>query len=157
MDIEPSGSPQEEWSLYANPAIFRVAASGSEDGWIHVTMEVRPGDVHSRRHDPDDEPASVSLQLKLEEIPRLIAILNEIYRHHVEAVAALEFEPDFEFPRREPLPGGQTLTWPVASRLEPESDPEDWKDRRARLSAFKVVADSLADDFEKLGLLRPIG
>jgi hypothetical protein len=35
--------------------------------------------------------------------------------------------------------------------------PEDWKDRRALLCAFKVVADKLAADVEQLGLLRPIG
>jgi len=100
----------------------------------------------------------VTLDLKVEEIPYLIAILNETYRRHHEAgIASLEFEPDDEFPRRERLRSGQTLTWPIASRLEPEWDREAWQDRRALLEAYKVVADRLADDADKLGLLRPIG
>jgi hypothetical protein len=102
--------------------------------------------------------SSLSLQLKLEEIPHSIAILNEIYRrHHVEAVAKLELQPDFEFPQRDLLSSGLTLTWPIGARLEPARNPEDWKDRRALLCAFKVVAVELAADVEQLGLLRPIG
>lgn len=102
--------------------------------------------------------ASLTLALKLDEIPHLVAILNEIYRrHHADAVSASEFEPDPEFPRRERLPSGQTLRWPIGSRLEPERDPEDGKDRRALLEAYKVVADQVADHMDKLGLLRPIG
>jgi len=98
------------------------------------------------------------LDLRTEEIPYLIAILNEIYRrHHADAVASVDFEPDYEFPRRERLQTGQTLTWPIASRIEPERDEEAWKDRRATLEAYKVIADKLAEDVRGLGLLRPIG
>lgn len=105
-----------------------------------------------------DELASVSLDLKLEEIPRLIAVLNEIYReNHERAIASLEFDPIQQFDRREPLPDGKTLTWPIFSRLEPETELEDWKDRRAILEAYKVLADRLAEDMGKLGLLRAIG
>ncbi|HXC44692.1 MAG TPA: hypothetical protein VNY51_14375 [Candidatus Dormibacteraeota bacterium] len=170
MDMEASGSPKEGWSLYADPRIFRVAAGTPKDGWILVTLEIDPEEERGigicgtrllSQENPGgaEEMAGLSLQLKLEEIPRLIAILNEVYRqHHSDAVAQLEFDPSFsEFPKREPLSDGRTLTWPIFSRLEPESDPEDWKDRRALLYAFKMVADKLADDAEKLGLLRPIG
>jgi hypothetical protein len=169
MDTKASNSPTDRWSLYADPGIFQVAVRTTEDGWIQVTLDVDPKSTQgvgicgarldgANGDDCSEELASLSLQLKLEEIPHLIAILNEIYcRHHVEAVGKLEFEPDFEFPQREPLSSGLTLTWPVFSRLEPTRDPEDWKDRRAILCAFKVVADKLADDVEQLGLLRPIG
>jgi hypothetical protein len=102
-------------------------------------MEVDPKDVQGvgtsgkrllsqdvPQGEPNDALASFSLLLKLEEIPHMIAILNEIYRqHHGEAIAALEFEPDFEFPRRDLLSSGQSLTWPIASRLEPARDAED--------------------------------
>jgi hypothetical protein len=143
----------------------------TDDGWIQMTLEVDPEGTQgvgicgtrmlsqdvANGDESNEELASLSLQLKLEEIPQLIAILNEIYRrHHVEAVGKLEFEPDFEFPQRELLPSGLTLTWPIFSRLEPARDPEDWKDR-ALLCAFKALADKLADDVEQLGLLRPIG
>ena len=172
MDTEPSSSPPDRWSLYADPSIFRVAVRTTDDGWIQMTLEVDPESTQgvgfcgtrllsqdvANGNESNEELASLSLQLKLEEIPHLIAILNEIYRrHHVEAVGKLRFEPDFEFPQREPLSSGLTLTWPIFSRLEPARDPEDWKDRRALLCAFKVVADKLSDDVEQLGLLRPIG
>jgi hypothetical protein len=172
MDTNASNSPPARWSLYADPSIFQIAVRTTDDGWIQMTLEVDPESTQGvgicgtrlLSHDvangdgSNKELASLSLQLKLEEIPHLIAILNEIYRrHHVEAVGKLEFEPDFEFPQRELLPSGLTLTWPILSRLEPARDPEDWKDRRALLCAFKVLADRLADDVEQLGLLRPIG
>jgi len=140
MDMEASGSPKEGWSLYADPRIFRVAAGTPKDGWILVTLEIDPEEERGigicgtrllSQENPGgaEEMAGLSLQLKLEEIPRLIAILNEVYRqHHSDAVAQLEFDPSFsEFPKREPLSDGRTLTWPIFSRLEPESDPEDWK------------------------------
>jgi hypothetical protein len=144
----------------------------TDDGWIQMTLEVDPEGTQgvgicgtrmlsqdvANGDESNEELASLSLPLKLEEIPHLIAILNEIYRrHHVEAVGRLEFEPDFESPQRELLPSGLTLTWPIFSRLEPARDPEDWKDRRALLCVFKVLADKLAADVEQLGLLRPIG
>lgn len=164
------GSSPEEWSLYTDPSILRVRAVAEAEGWISLTLETNPESVQRigapgrplNRQDfsPDGstELASLTLDLKVEEIPHLVAILNETYRrHHAAGIASLEFEPDHEFPRREPLPSGQTLTWPIASRLEPARDPEGWKDRRALLEAYKVVADRLADDVEKLGLLGPIG
>jgi hypothetical protein len=172
MDSKANDRAPDHWSLYNDPTILQVTASAPEDGWIQVTLEVDPRDTQgvgicrkrllSQDGGSGDESgaelAGLTLKLKLEEIPHLTAILNEIYRrHHVEAVGTLEFEPDFEFPRRERLPSGRTLKWPIGSRLEPERDPEDWKDRRALLCAFNVVADRLADDAEKLGLLRPIG
>jgi len=172
MDTNANNSPPDRWSLYADPSIFRVTERMTEDGWIQVTLEGDPKDTQgvgisgtrllsqdvANGDESNEELASLSLQLKLEEIPHLIAILNEIYRrHHVEAVAKLEFEPDFEFPQRELLSSGLTQTWPIGSRLEPARDPDDWKDRRALLCAFKEVADKLADDVEQLGLLRPIG
>ena len=164
MDTKPSSRPPDGWSLYADPSIFQVAVRTTDDGWIQMTLEVDPegtqggGICGTRMLSQDvangdgsnEELASLSLPLKLEEIPHLIAILNEIYRrHHVKAVGRLEFEPDFEFPQRELLPSGLTLTWPTFSRLEPARDPEDWKDRRALLCAFKVLADKLAADVEQ--------
>ena len=172
MDMKDSNSPPDRWSLYADSSIFQVATRATEDAWIQVTMQVDPNSTQGvgicgtrllsqdvvNGDESNEELASLSLQLKLEEIPHLIAILNEIYRrHHVEAVGKLEFEPDFDFPQRERLSSGLTLTWPIGSRLEPARDPEEWKDRRALLCAFKVVADKLAEDVEQLGLLRPIG
>jgi len=170
METRSDNDRCEEWSLYDDPTILRVRASAPEEGWITLTLETHPDNVQcvgvagkplTRQDfaaDGSTDLASLTLALKLEEIPHLFAILNEIYRrHHADAVSALEFEPDPEFPRRERLPSGQTLRWPIGSRLEPERDPEDWKDRRAFLEAYKVVADGLADDVDKLGLLRPIG
>jgi hypothetical protein len=170
METKRDSSSHDEWNLYTDPAIFQVRATAEIEGWVLLTLETDPESVQrigaagtplSRQDfspDGSTELASVTLDLRVEEIPHLIAILNEIYRrHHADGTASLEFEPDYEFPRRERLRSGQTLTWPVASRLEPERDPEAWKDRRALLEAYKVVADRLADDVDKLGLLRPIG
>jgi hypothetical protein len=42
-----------------------------------LSLDVANGD------ESNEELASLSLQVKLEEIPRLIAILNEIYRRHM--------------------------------------------------------------------------
>jgi hypothetical protein len=170
METNRDGNSGDEWSLYTDPAILQVRAIGQLEGWISLTLETDPESVQRigsagrplscQDFSPDGptELASLTLDLRLEEIPHLIAILNEIYRrHHADGTSSLEFEPDYEFPRRERLRSGQTLTWPVGSRLEPERDPEAWKDRRALLEAYKIVADRLADDVEKLGLLRPIG
>jgi hypothetical protein len=158
---------RDSWSVYADPRIFQVSASTPDHGWVEVGLQIDPEEEHciavagTRLQAEDSGPADlagVALNLKLQEIPRLIAVLNEVYRkNHKDAVASLEFDPGWEFPRRENLVGGQTLTWPIFSRLEPESELEDWKDRRALLEAYKVVADRLADDMARLGLLRPIG
>jgi len=123
MDTKPSSSPPDRWSLYADPSIFQVAVRTTDDGWIQMTLEVDPESTQgvgicgtrllsqdvANGDESNKELASLSLQLKLEEIPHWIAILNEIYRrHHVEAVGKLKFEPDFEFPQREPLSSGLT-------------------------------------------------
>ena len=170
METNKDGSACEEWSLYTDPSILHVKAVAQIEGWISLTLETDPESVqrigvagrplNCQDFSPDGstELASLTLDLRVEEIPHLIGILNEIYlRHHAAGTASLEFEPDYEFPRRERLRSGQTLTWPIGSRLEPERDPEDWKDRHALLEAYKVVADRLAGDLDKLGLLRPIG
>lgn len=170
MEADADDSACKEWSLYADPTILRLSADVAEQGWVALTLETdprnpqcvgtagRPLDAQDFAPEGATELASLTLCIRLEEIPHLIAILNEVYRrHYATALASLEFEPDFEFPQRERLPSRQTLTWPVASRLQPVRDLEDWKDRRALLSAFKVLADKLADDVDKLGLLRPIG
>lgn len=161
---------RDEWSLYSDPSILKVRADPTHEGWIALTFEADPDGTYAigsagaplncQDFSTDGSPdlASLTLELKLEEIPRLIGILNDIYRrHHEIAVASLELGSDWEFPRRERLPDGRTLTWPIASRGEPETDAEDWKDRRALLCAFKELADRFADDLERLGALRPIG
>jgi hypothetical protein len=170
METRSDNGRCEEWSLYDDPKILRVRASAPEEGWITLTLETHPDETQcvgvageplscqDFAADGSTDLASLTLALKLEEIPHLVAILNDIYlRHYADAVTSLEFEPDPEFPPRRSLPSGETIRWPIGSRLEPERDPECWKDRRAILEAYKVVADGLADDLDKLGLLRPIG
>jgi len=159
----------EEWSVYGDPTILRVRATSGGDGWIALTLKTDPDQIQSvgfpgeplKCQDFADEGtdlAALTLNLKVEEIPHLIGILNELYRRYfAEAVASLEFEDDPDFPRREPLAGGQSLKWPIGPRTEPERDREDWKDRLAMLQDYRFVADKLADDLDKLGLLRPIG
>jgi hypothetical protein len=164
----------EEWSLYDDPTILRVSVSALstsafDEGWISLTLETHPDNaqcigvagkplnIQDFAADGSTDLASLTLELKLEEIPRLVAVLNEVYRkRHATAVTSLESGLDYG-PRWARLPSGQTIRWPIGSRLEPERDPEDLKDRRAILEAYKVVADGLADDLDKLGLLRPIG
>jgi len=162
-------SDHEEWSVYGDPRVLRVSATSGGDGWVILSLETDPDQVQSigspgkplkcqEFADEGADLAALTLNLKLEEIPHLIGILNELYlRHYKEAVATLEFEENSEFPCRQSLPDGRSLKWPIGSRLEPERNFEDWKDRRATLEAYRVVASRLADDLEKLGLLRPIG
>jgi len=172
MDTENGRSQQEAWSLYADTRIFRISASAPERGWITLTLEVDPEEERgigscgtplqsedASSHHAPAALATLNLDLRLEEIPHVIAVLNEIYRkHHRHATESLELDKTGLWgSRREGLPYGRTLTWPLFSRLEPETLSEDWKDRLALLEAYKVVADRLSDDMDKLGFLRPIG
>ena len=77
-----------QWSLYANPELLRVAAQRGEDkGWVIVALESDPEDIEvgttgiqEMNAEPEsDEPKlhRLSLKLRLEEIPRLVAVLME--------------------------------------------------------------------------------
>lgn len=159
-----------EWSLYADPELFCIRAKTAEDaGWVDVTLESEPDlatDVATtdgirfvEADDENDEPSRLyrlSLCLKLEEIPRLVAVLNEIYlANHDRAVTTVEFDSSDDWGERRIKHGHLSYTFPLGSRFEPESKKEDWKDRIAVLQAYKIVGDRLRDDAKKLGLLQP--
>ena len=158
-----------QWSLYANPDLLRVATQKAEDkGWVIVTLESDPEDIEVGTTDEiqqmSAEPESdesklyrLSLKLRLEEIPRLVAVLNEVYlNNHEEAVQTLAFDRTTEWGERRVKSGRLSMTFPLGSRLEPESKREDWKDRIAVLQAYRVIGERLSDDAKKLGLLLPI-
>jgi hypothetical protein len=107
MSGQTSDNPYSaKWSLYANPELLCVRVQKGEDaGWVKVTLESEPelatdvgttdGVRFVQEGVENDEPSRLyrlSLSLKLEEIPRLVAVLNEIYlANHDEAVQTLEF------------------------------------------------------------------
>jgi hypothetical protein len=143
METRGDNGRCEEWGLYDDPTILRVSASAPEGGWITLTLETdteevqpigvagEPLSCQDFAADGSTDLASLMLILKLEEIPHLVAILNEIYlRHHANAITSLEFEPDPEFPPRRSLPSGETIRWPIGSRL----------DQKETLRAGKIVA-----------------
>src|SRR5579864_3791546 len=101
-----------KWSLYANPELLCVRAQTAEDaGWVKVTLESEPelatdvgttDGVRLAQADPEnDEPSKLyrlSLSLKLEEIPRFVAVLNEIYlANHDAAIQTLEFDNSYDW------------------------------------------------------------
>jgi hypothetical protein len=158
-----------QWSIYANPELLRVSVQRAEDrGWIMVTLESEPEDVevgttndipHVSAEAESEEPKlhKLSLKLRLEEIPRLVAVLNEVYlNNHEEAVQTIEFDDTEEWGERRVKSGRLSVTFPLGSRIEPESKREDWKDRIAVLQAYKVFGERLSEDAKKLGLLLPI-
>lgn len=128
------------WDLYESPGLFRLRIQKVETNHIHITIEndceesipvatcpeecVGLGEKH---HDI----YRLTLEVSVEELPRLVAILNEIYRITCE----------------------QTI--PYCGVNEPEV-PKDRDDRIATLRAYKFVADRLHDDMDKLGMLAPI-
>jgi hypothetical protein len=115
MSTQTEGNYSAKWSLYANPELFRIGAEAEEkgwQGWVRVTLETDPEDIEVAVTDEieqvDAEPESgelkfhrLSLKLRLEEIPRLVAVLNEVYlNNHQEAVQTLEFDQTEEWGER---------------------------------------------------------
>jgi len=106
----------------------------------------------------ETEMNAVTLKLKVEELPRLVAVLNEAYRSITSRTTVIpEFDTLGEWEGREWGNENLTVFEPLFSRREPESRREDLKDRIAVLRAYEVISTRLSDDSGKIGLLQPIG
>jgi hypothetical protein len=158
--------------LYAKPELFQISAEAGRKespGWLRVTFEAdreeemelgtTNGIELTGGEAQGEEPRlhKLSLILRLEEIPRIVSVLNEFYlANHEEAVQTLQFDATEEWGERRERAGSFSITHPLFSRLEPETKREDWKDRIAVLQAYKFIGERLRDDAKKLGLLQPI-
>ena len=131
----------ERWNLYFDTVV------GVGDSWksgLEIILERKPTDSafdmglgrvlsaasQETKHlgDEDGRIFQVALSFQIEEMPRLIAVLNEVYlRHYAEAFDEI--------------------------RLDQEITTGDNNDRLATLQAYRVFADKLSDFAESTGLL----
>lgn len=128
------------WDLYESPGLFRLRVQNVETNHIQINIENDCEEAIPVATCPEEciglgekyhDIYRLTLEVSVEELPRLIAILNEIYRATCE----------------------QTI--PYCGVNEPEL-PKDRDDRIATLHAYKFVADRLHDDMDKLGMLTPL-
>ena len=168
------------WDLYVLPGLLSVTAEIAKDDheWVLLTVQtdneegdgvallpefVCPGcgSKAGGRVDGysilDCEPKKITLKLKIEELPRVVVVLNELYRVITSKLVVLpEFDNIDDWEPREWREGGLVID-PIRSRREPESRIEDFKERIAILRAFEIISARLSDDSQKVGLVRPIG
>ncbi len=139
----------EEWFLYQDPELLSVRVGKTWEKYVQIVLgrsddtgiEIGAclvGDCRFRGDaqvcDSEQAPRriwQVALELDIEQIPRLIVILNEIYRLHYEEAAPY-------------------------LRLDDEELYGELDERLAKLLAYKVVADQLSDHANKLGLFSPM-
>ncbi len=172
---------RQAWELYARPGLLAVSAEIAKDDeeWVLLTLETESESEDGvalatdflcpecgyQSQSPDKSCAvseleinAITLKLKIEELPRLITILNEAYRKITSKILPIpEFDKFGEWQGEEWRYADLHLIDPLFSRREPESRPEDLKDRITVLRAYEVISARLSDDAGKLGLLRPIG
>ncbi len=113
------GEGKDEWNLYINRKWFDVRVVGIKETTLTLCIggELTEG--------------TVQFDVDIVELPRLIAILNEIFRIYSE----------------------KTLRF---LELREELVTGDNEENIATLRAYKVVADLMSDHALKLGLLAPI-
>ncbi len=110
---------KHEWSLYFDRKWFAVRVESVMESSITLCVG---GDLTD---------GTVELEIDIEELPRLIAILNEVFRVYSE----------------------KTIPF---LQLREELVTGDNEESIATLRAYKVVADLISDHAVKLGLLSPI-
>ena|SRR5713101_4219403 len=127
---------KEGWSIYEDPETFHVSAGDEGGGYVQVTLERNPDwDIELGSYEDEDLTEKrlfkVNLLLNMEELPRLIIILNEIYRRHYEKVIPHILCDE------ERLSG-------------------DNEDRVAALRDYQFVANLLCEHANRLGLFSPL-
>lgn len=169
------------WDLYVQPGLLSVTAEIAKDdnAWVLLTVQTdneeddgvallpefvcpRCGGKAGGRDDGysilDCEPKRITLKLKVEELPRVVVALNELYRAITSKLVVLpEFDNIEDWEPREWRAGRWLVIDPIRSRREPESRIEDFKERIAILRAFEIISARLSEDSQKVGLQRPIG
>jgi hypothetical protein len=172
---------QSTWDLYVLPGLLSVTAEIAKDDneWVLLTMQtddevedgvalqpefVCPECGHQAsgcsdgRSISEPESKKITLKLKIEELPRVVVALNELYRAITSKLIVFpEFDRLEDWEPREWREGRWLIIDPIRSRREPESRIEDLKERIAILRAFEVISARLSEDSQKVGLLRPIG
>lgn len=170
------------WNLYVKPDLLSITGASAKDDseWVLLTVRtgweeqdgvallpdfVCPACGHHAEHQEDGrciseaETRKITLKLKIEELPRVIAVLNELYRA---VTSKLMVIPEFDKSGEWHSPEWQQsknpyLAEPLEARREPEANREDWEDRIAVLRGYEVISQHLSDQARKIGLLQPIG
>jgi hypothetical protein len=143
MENDKSEPLSDRWNLYFDTVVSVGDCWGSgldivierkptggifEMGLGHV-LDPAVSKASDQTSDEEGLFFKVALSFHIEEIPRLIAIFNEIYVRH--------YEETFD-----------------EIRLDEEMVTGDNDDRIATLKAYRVFADTLTDFAQKTGLLR---
>lgn len=156
-----------EWEIYDSSGLLTVRAKIIEEGFIRIQLETdgaygvaaiedRCWEFSDVLADGSIELESAALLLRLEEIPHLIAILNEVFRaHYPNALREISGSVNAEADQDDGEFADVTSIW---SRGEPApTRVEDREDRLAVLAAFKTFSDNVSEVAEAVGILRPIG
>jgi hypothetical protein len=134
---EQNGRQEREWHFYRDPESLKVCVGRVDTKQLELIFERSDGIEIGECPDLSGGNLDTELLYKvllyfyIDEIPRLIAIVNEIYREHYEAAVPYLM-------------------------LDDEDDYGELDERLATLRAYKVVADQLSDHVQKLGLLAPM-
>ena len=163
-----------------SPVFLSVTAQIAKDDneWVLLTMQTddeeedgvafqpefvcpecghQASDCCDGRSISESESKKITLKLKIEELPRFVVVLNEMYRAITSKLMVLpEFDRLQDWDPREWREGRWLIIDPIRSRREPESRIEDFKERIAILRAFEIISARLSEDSQKVGLW-PIG